>query len=410
MSNKTEYQKILSDIKAVGLDFRINDLDEQLQVSFKGESFIPLNDTLQARIETAIAEIGYGVHGKGKATVTRFWNAAITLGDAQRFNPIKDFFKGLEGQYKPYTPPGHGFAAPYLVHKLAEYFDNPDKYFPVWLYKWGTGAIAKVFEKQRNPMLVLVSDQEKGKSYFAKWLCNPLGEDYFLEGSINPDSKDARLRLTDKFIHEVGELGATTRRADAEALKEFITKKQVSDRMPYAKRPINKPAVCSFIGSVNFDGAGFLNDPTGSSRFLACQIDNINFDYSIAIDPRQLWAEFYYFFMNAHRPYELTAQEKEARDIINAQFEMVSAIDAVVDDYIEVTGEPGDFMATIDIRNCISPHYRYSSETVFHRELSRSLHRFRNDGVEPAREPYISGVGHRRGYRGLKRRAGVILE
>lgn len=399
----SRYEKIINDAKGIGLDFRINDLNEVLEVRLKGGEWRDLDDTYQAIIETEMGEMGYGVRGKKKPALSAFWNAVVKLGHTQRRHPIKDWLKQLT--YEPKTPNGAVFPEPYLVYELAEYFDNPDGQFPAWLFKWGCGAVAKVFEQQRNPMLVLVSEQEMGKSYLAQWLC-AIGEKYFLEGNINPDSKDARLRLTDKFIHEVGELGATTRRADAESLKEFITKKFVNDRSPYGKRPINKPAVCSFIGSVNFDGAGFLSDPTGSSRFLACQIDSINFDYSQAIDPKALWAEFMWFYTNAHarKPWELSPSERTRRDEINAQFEVVNAIDDVVDEFLEVTGEFEDFLSTLDIRSHLSLHYRFNSEGLFNRELARSLHRYRKDGVSAGREPFKSGKGHHRGYRGLKRR------
>lgn len=392
------YQRIIADAKGIGLDFRINDLNEALQVQIGGQ-WQDLTDTLQAIIQTDMAELGYGVRGRKKPAITQFWDAATKRGNQQRHNPIKDWFKGLENQYTPLKPEGAAFPQPYLIPKLSGYFDNPDGYFGVWLFRWMVGAIAKVFIQERSPMLVLVSDQNMGKSYFAKWLCS-LGDEYFLEGPISPDSKDSRLRLTDRFIHEVGELGATTRRADAESLKEFITKKWVSDRMPYGKRPINKPAVCSFIGSVNHDGAGFLNDSTGSTRFLACEISSIDWSYT-ELNPNLLWAEAYWFYKNAGNAWQLTPQESAARDRINAQFEMVMGLEFVVDELLEITGDETDFMSTLELRDLLALHYRFTNETAFFRDLARVM---KKAGVQGARRPFRNGAAHQRGYKGLKKR------
>ena len=400
------YQRIVNDIHGLDLDFRINDLDERLQVKRKG-NWVTLDDTLQAIVEIDIAELGYGVKGKKKPPVTMFWNAATKLADTQRFNPIKDFFLSLEGKYNPITPVGAMSPQPYKIPAFAKaYFTNPDAQFGAFLFRFTVGCIAKVYEQERNPMLVLVSAQTKGKSYFVRWYC-PLPDEYFAEEPLNPDDKDNRLLATTKFLQEVPELGATTRRADIEALKAFITKKVSADRQPYGKRPIHKPIVCSFIGSVNPDGVGFLNDPTGSTRFLCCEIDDIDHKYSQEVNKLDLWAEAYWFYKHGHKAWQLTDEEKQAQQRINSQFEITNALEQVIEDYIEFTGNHDDFMATTEIRDYLSVHYRYSNETMFFRELARLLYQ---RGLRPVREPFKQGQGHRRGYRGLKIRVDIASE
>lgn len=402
MSRRYDY--ILEDFKSLGLNFRINDLTEGLQVNMWETGWKELDDTLMAIIEVEAAEIGYGIRGKKKPSAKQMWNAAIKRGHEQRFNPVKDWLRSLDGVYEPRRAEGDPFPKPYLIPRLCKHFVNPDGAFSTWLFRWMCGAIAKTFIQERNPMLVLVSDQGKGKSYFARWLC-AMGEDYFLEGAINPDSKDARLRLTDKFIHEVAELGSTTRRADYESLKEFITKKWVSDRLPYARRPINKQAICSFIGSVNHDGAGFLNDPTGSTRFLSCEISGIDWSYS-ALDPKALWSEAFWFFKHASEPWRLTHEEEQLRQAINAQYEMTNAIDFVIDDFIIVTGDQKDFMTAREVRDIIRPHINTTNETALYRDISRALHL---RGAVKGRRPYGQGDQHQRGYLGVKKREYEVM-
>lgn len=400
----SRFDRIVNDIKGMKLDLRMNDLTEMLEVKYKDAEWQDLEDTIEAIILMDMEELGYGVRGKKKPAITSVQRAWVKLADKQRYHPIKRYFDSLPG-YEPKNPAGSVSPQPYMVHTLASYFGNPDGMFGVWLFKWLTGCIAKLYEQERNPMLVLVSEQEKGKSFFAQWLCS-MGKEYFLEGPINPESKDARLRLTDRFIHEVGELGATTRRADSESLKEFITKKFNTDRYPYGKRPMTKPCVCNFIGSVNHDGAGFLNDPTGSTRFLACEIEKINWSYT-DIDPDILWSEALWFYRNSEKCWQLNSQEKEDRNRINSQFEMVEPLADYVDQFLEITGSRDDFMTTVEIMDYLGKYYRFTNEKVFSRDLARVLHK---QGLKPEREPYRKGQPHRRGYYGLKRRGTVSLD
>jgi len=394
------YKKIVADLKGLKLDFRINDLDESLEMQMGGEWSL-LDDTKLAIIQMNLEELGYGVRGKKKPPQSSAQRAWVKLADQQRYNPIREYFKGLEGQYNPVVPVGQVSPQPNAIPTFGKaYFDNPDGMFGTWLFRWMVGCIARCFEQARNPMLVLVGPQRMGKSRFAKWLC-PL-EDRFREGRIEPDSKDARLRLIDTFIQEVPELGSTTRRADVEALKDHITKMHVHERMPYGRLPTLKPAVCNFIGSVNSDGAGFLNDPTGSTRFLSCQINEINFAYSNDVDPERLWAEAWYFYNNSDEAWELTTEEEGKQRDINEQFELVSALEDVADQHLIFTGDDSDYVPAIDIKQHLKPYYQTGNDHLFYREMAKVLHK---KGCERKREPYRgSDKPHRWAWYGLQLR------
>ncbi len=111
----------------------------------------------------------------------------------------------------------------------------------------------------------LAADQGAGKSHFGKLDVSAAG--YFIEKHVNPDDKDCSLYRTRAFVWEIMEIGATTKRADVEALKAHITATTVTERKAYGHYDTVKPAVASYIGTVNPDGAGFLQDTTGNRRF-----------------------------------------------------------------------------------------------------------------------------------------------
>lgn len=353
------YQDIIQHLHTMGFDFRINDLDETLEIKRGEGDWQRISDTVEATIRTKWRELEYD--GK-KPSIEAMRDAFITYADQNRYNPIRDYFLSLNGTYKPH-PNG-----PYMVRTLASYFKNPDGLFDKWLFKWMTGAIAKIFQGERNPMLVLAAGQYIGKSTFAKWLC-PL-PNHFLKAGINPDSKDAALRLADVLVQEVEELGATTRRADLEALKAFITKPFIFERPPYGRHPIYKPAMTSFIGTVNPDGVGFLNDPTGSTRFLVSEIESIDFEYT-AIDVNTLWAEAYWFYCHVPDCWKLTKEEMRQQAQINEQYEMIPALEDTIEFKLEITRNFDDFMTTKSIQLQLLGHHNITDDQKFYRELAK---------------------------------------
>lgn len=385
------FQRVSADAKRLGFDFRINDLDDSIEIFYEGQ-WQRLTDILLAIIRTDLRELNYGKKGKGG--IDPAVEALKKLAHKQRYNPIKAYFEGLKGKYQPH-PGGE-----YVIPGFAKYFGNPDRMFGIWLFKWMVGTIAKAFKGERNPMLVLVGSQGLGKSWFARWIC-PVNPDYhFIEASIKPDNKDDILRLADVLVWEVAELGATTKRADVESLKAFITRRFIRVRPPHGRNTIEKPVLCSFIGSVNKDGAGFLNDPTGSTRFLTCEIDRIDHDYS-KINVDLLWAEAYWYYKNVPDSWKLTPEEKVIQQALNEQYEQVNELEEVIKDAFEFTGNPKDFISGQELRNhLVIFGYSASGGQWFFRDLNRVMQKL---GANKGRSAYKEGQPHQHGWTGVRK-------
>lgn len=388
----SRYQTVVDDLTKRGWNFRINDLNDGLEYSVSNGGWLLCSDVIEAVIRTDMREEGYGVSGSGKPGYSAMRDAYMTLAHKQRYNPIKEYFLSLEGKYQPNK-------TPYVNELFCRFFTNPDGMFSTWLFRWMTGAIAKVFDGQRNPMLVLDGPQDMGKSSLVEWLC-PL-KNHFIRDSINPDDKDSHLLLADMLVWEVEEADSTTRRSDASMLKAFLTRDTVKKRPAYGRHRIEKPALCSFMGTINFDGSGFLVDTTGNTRFLICLITAIDFDYVIT-DLNLLWAEAYWYYKNTPQAWKLTPEEAERRDQINAEYEVPSALEEVINNLYVITNEPGDFVATADLKTQVSQYYRVTSEQLFHRELARVMTKL---NLSPGRSKFSVGDGHKRGWVGLQRRS-----
>ena len=282
-------------LKSLEYKFELSELDDRVYVNNE-----PLTDVTEAIIRTQMRDLG-------EFYVNQIRDAYITHSADNAFHPIKRYLESLQ-----YDGGEH-------IDRLGMHFTDEDNIFPFFLKRWIVGCVAKVYEQAQNPMLVLDGGQDLGKSFFARWLCSPVA-DFFVEGPITPDDKDAQMRLINKFLWEVAELGSTTRKADRESLKYFLTMEKVVVRVPYGRNDIIKPALASFIGTVNNEG-GILNDPTGSRRFLVTHITAIDWKYSKEIDVNQVWAEAFHLYASG-ADWRLETGERALSGEINDRYQV----------------------------------------------------------------------------------------
>lgn len=372
MASTADY---LRDLVSLGYSFRYNEVTDRIEVN--GE---PITDLLQARIRAQMRDMRH----KSMAAIE---DAYTSEAWAHRYHPVRDYFAGLQWD---------GDAN---IDKLASFFTDRHNIFPAYLRRWLIGAVAKIYEKEaRNFMLVLDGEQYIGKSRFARWLC-PLSGDYFFEGPLNTDDKDTWIRLTSIFIWELSELDATTKKSDRAALKDFVTRHEVTVRRPYARHDVVKPALTSLIGSINEEGPGFLNDPTGNTRFAVVNLTSIDFGYA-ALDVDQIWAEAYFAFQNGER-WELTADERRRQAEINAEYEAEPTIASMIHKYYALDPAVDEWTPGIDIVLELETYGLKDNQRASLMELARYM---KKNGHERKRIKQVWS------YRGVTRKApGVII-
>jgi len=301
--------KILAEFLDLGYHFRQDRTDDSIEVN--GE---PLTDTLRATIRMEMRDRNW----RGMAAIED-----VMVAEAYRnaYHPVREYLESLT------------YNGAQNIEELARHLIDEHGAAADWLKAWLVGAIAKVYGKAQNPMLVLSGPQNIGKSFFARWLCSPL-PDRFVEGNIEPDNKDHQLQLIRKWIWEVGELGNTMRRADREALKFLLTQEVVTVRKPYGRNDIVKPALASFIGTINNE-YGFLNDSTGNRRFLILDLKSIMWSYSKKVDVNQVWAEAFRQFSHGDLG-KLRKEQVALAQNINAQFEIEDPIEDILRQFYEI--------------------------------------------------------------------------
>lgn len=288
---------------------------------------IEITDAIRADILVDLNENRYRNNGLAELT----WESEA---NKNKFHPIKEYLDSLIWDGEDH------------IGKLATIFVDVHGVFPLYLKKFLVGAVGRVYRNGRfNAALVLDGLQGIGKSYLSRWLVGDLIR-FHVEKPVDPTNKDDVIRKLSVWIWEVGEFGATIRKADVEGLKHFISQEQIRERKPYAHYDTQGPAITSFICTVNDDGNGFLNDPTGSRRFNVCELTAIDWSYARAVDRNQLWAQAKALF-DAGEEWQFSTEEAQAAARINLEYQMQDMGQLFLDEIIEFA--EGVKTPTVDI-------------------------------------------------------------
>lgn len=382
-SSKLTAEDYQTELKVLGYDLKLNLCGMHIEVN--GHTMTDYDDS----------EIRMQMEDAGYKTKQRITDAIMTSAKENEYHPIKDYLSALVWDGVP------------RIYSLARCFEVKDPQyaglFPNMLRKWLIGAIARVFNGEQNPMLILEGPQGCGKGTFTRWLCPD--RRYHRESSIDPDNKDHRIATSEIWIWEVGEVGSTTKKADREALKSFLTTDIFVERAPYGK--FNQPyrAMSSFIGTVN-DDSGFLNDPTGARRFWSIGIRRIDFSYSKTLSVDDIWAEAMYAYQHGES-HDLDAAQKNMVAAITEDYKMVNSTEEAIKKWFDITNDPNDFLDFNAIREILQDPQKGSlpQKDLTDIKIASAL---KSLGLERCRKYiYQTALGHSkrvlmRGYLGIK--------
>lgn len=186
--------------------------------------------------------------------------------------------------------------------------------------KWFVAMVACVLdEKQINQTVIVFSGKQGlGKTTWIEKLMPRELKQYIFSGTVNPNNKDTLIHLAECMLINLDEL-ENLNRTEIGSLKELITKTHIRMRKAYGHNNENMPRRASFAGSVNT--AQFLNDTTGSRRFLCFELENI--EYQHEVDINLCYAQAYKLYQNGFRHW-FNQEEIKNIDANNEQYQLKS--------------------------------------------------------------------------------------
>jgi predicted P-loop ATPase len=281
-----------------------------------------------------------------------------------KYNPFEDYFYNLDEWDKTND----------YITKLAETISTTNQ--EVWkkyFKKWIVGMVACVLdEKITNHTLIVFS----GKQGIGKttWILNLIPtsiKEYTYSGTINPDNKDTLIHLSECMLINLDEL-ENFNRTEVGSLKEIITKDRIRIRRPYGSISENLVRRASFIGSVNT--TQFLNDTTGSRRFLCFEV--LAIDYLSKIDLGKVYSQALELYKSGFKFWfdEIEVQElsenNEKYQIKYLEEELLLEWFDIIDSNSE---NEDNFMTTTQILNVLGQKSKISVNNLSINKLGRAL-------------------------------------
>ncbi|MBS7332910.1 MAG: virulence-associated E family protein [Weeksellaceae bacterium] len=243
VTGKLEYKKVRNQMYKPITDFVENSI---------------LREVLKAKVKCSIQGLRY-----------------LLLSDyVEQFDPFKEYFTTLAEINQEID----------YITELANTITTTNQ--ELWIEcfkKWFVAMVACVTnEKVVNQTVIVFSGKQGiGKTtWMEKLVPKPLKE-YLFSGTINPNNKDTLIHLAECMLINLDEL-ENLNKTEIGSLKEIITKSHIRMRKAYGHNNETLPRRASFAGSVNT--AQFLNDTTGSRRFLCFEVEHIEYHHSVNLD------------------------------------------------------------------------------------------------------------------------------
>ena len=205
------------------------------------------------------------------------------------FNPFEDYFFNL---------PTYDEKTDYITELANTITTTKQDLWQQCFKKWLVAMVGCVLDEKviNHTVIVFSGKQGLGKTTWVEKLVPKQLKEYLFSGTINPNNKDTLVQLSECMLINLDEL-ENLNRSEIGSLKEIITKTQIRMRRAYGHNNETMPRRASFAGSVNT--AQFLNDSTGSRRFLCFELEGIQYQHEVDID--NVFSQALYLFKSGFR-------------------------------------------------------------------------------------------------------------
>jgi hypothetical protein len=321
-------------------EFRKNLVKQRIEFRVKGENVVKTLDDVE--LNSLYRELQHNSIPVNIDALSRILNSDFS----ESYDPFKQYFETLD-EWDGKTD----YIAQLAETVVLENASHKDA-FRDCLKRWLVGSVASVVndEAVNQTAIILVGEQGIGKSRWLNRLLPPVLSSYKFVGTINPENKDTLIYLSECYLINLDEL-ETLRKAEIGALKTVMTMASIKIRYPYDKFPIDVIRRASFVGSIN--NREFLNDPSGSRRFLVFEVKSIDMNKQIDFDA--VFAQAYSLY-KAGEQWWFTEEETAEINKRNIQYSVSTYEEEMVTRYCsvgDVAKNDGIWMSSTDIASKI---------------------------------------------------------
>ena len=223
--------------------------------------------------------------------------------------------------------------------------------------KWCVRSVkCSTKDNYHNKTAFILSDDGKGqnigKTTWIRNLC-PKELSYYIVDNLPKDDKDAKIVLSQNFIINLDELASLTKQ-EVNSLKALFSNDRVKVRFPYDKKDSVVMRVANFIGSTNM--STFLQDETGSVRWLCFIADKIDFTYKENFNVDNLWSQALSLSKSNDFNETISDEDIKTNELRNQKFQISTPEKDLLLKYFEIPKniDETEFMSATDIQSYIS--------------------------------------------------------
>lgn len=261
----------------------------------------------------------YGISHRGKIE-----DAFVQEIERHAFHPVREYLNSLEWD-----------GVPRVETLIIDYLGAADTpYVRTVTKKVLMAAVARVYVPgiKFDYMIATTGAQGLGKSL----LPDKLAGEWFSDTLDSVTGKEAYEALQGVWIMEMGEMSAT-KKADIEATKHFISKREDAFRVAYGKHKSYFPRQCIFWGTSN--DPEFLRDKTGNRRFWPIKVGVQKRKlkvWEMTEETRgQIWAEAKHYWNEGESLFLTDEQEQQAKEQ-QALHTEDNPLDGMVQEYLDI--------------------------------------------------------------------------
>jgi hypothetical protein len=197
--------------------------------------------------------------------------ALLKVARTHHYDPLQDYLRGLVWDY-----------VPRLDTYLSKYCGTSRHVGRIGR-KWALGAVARALAPgcKMDNVLILVGDYGTRKTGFIETMAGQ----FYSNGRVDFSSKDSRMLAARYWIVELAEMSGY-RKADNEAVKDWLSTRIDSYRPPYGSVVEDFPRRAVFVGTSN--DVELLNEP--NRREWVVEVTDIDIP-ALTAERDQIWAE-----------------------------------------------------------------------------------------------------------------------